>query len=428
VNHSLLQTVDLNKTYGSTLAATDINISIQRGRVHALVGENGAGKSTVIKMITGLVRPTSGHLRWEGDPITIHSPREAQSLGIVAVQQELTLVDTMTVAQNIWLGHEPYRAAGTIDRRAVMERSAGLIGSMELSIDPAATVGKLSLSEKQLVEILKALSYDPKLLILDEATSTLDDKEVEVLHGIVEKLRRAGCGIVFVSHRMKEIFQFCEFCTIMKDGRVVLETPTAEIDEPLIIAKMTGREVALRRPADALNAGIPLVPEDRKSEGLFVDRTVEENMVACSLKKCSRLGVLSASRMRSLVSSLTGRMDVKAPSPKESVRRLSGGNQQKVAVGRWLAEEYKVFLLIEPTRGIDVGTKTEIYELLRRLAARGAGIIVATNELIELVGLCDTVLVLFEHRLSNVLKSEEINEHNILTASFGHGGVHSYEN
>ncbi len=501
----LLQIIDLNKTYGSTVAAQNINISIQNARVHALVGENGAGKSTVIKMITGLVRPNNGQLRWEGQPIAIHSPREAQSLGIVAVQQELTLVDTMTVAQNIWLGHEPYRPTGTIDRKAMNARSADLIGSMGLTFDPATPVGKLSLSEKQLVEILKALSFDPKLLILDEATSTLDDREVEVLHGIVGKLLGKNCGIVFVSHRMKEIFQFCEYCTIMKDGQVVFEHETADIDEQLIITKMTGREmsqgfpaknrsvesasvlldvkglqtrsglhdvnfelhageilgigglqghgqvelleslfglravtggrvtldgheISLRKPGDALNAGIALVPEDRKSEGLFIDRTVEENMVACSFNECSRFGVLSTSRIRSLVRSLIERMDIKAPSAKETVRRLSGGNQQKVAVGRWLAKQFKVFLLIEPTRGIDVGTKSEIYGLLRKLAAEGVGIIVATNEMIELVGLCDTVLVLFEQGIATILRFGDISEHNILSASFGHGMASAHEN
>lgn len=505
MNSVLLQTIDLNKTYGSTVAAQEINISIQNARVHALVGENGAGKSTVIKMITGLVRPNSGQLRWEGQPIAVHSPREAQSLGIVAVQQELTLVDTMTVAQNIWLGHEPYRSAGTIDRKAMNSKSAELISSMGLSFDPTTTVGKLSLSEKQLVEILKALSLNPRLLILDEATSTLDDREVEVLLGIVGKLRTANCGIVFVSHRMKEIFQFCEYCTIMKDGRVVFEHETADIDEQLIIAKMTGREmsqgfpaknpnvesanvllevkglrtrgglhdidfelhageilgigglqghgqvelleslfglrtvtdgrvtlagreISLRRPGDALEAGIALVPEDRKSEGLFIDRTVEENMVACSFAECSRFGVLSASRVKSLVSSLIERMDIKAPSAKETVRRLSGGNQQKVAVGRWLAKQFKVFLLIEPTRGIDVGTKSEIYGLLRKLTAQGVGIIVATNEMIELVGLCDTVLVLFEQGIATALRLNDITEHNILSASFGHNIASAHEN
>ena len=491
--------MDLTKTYGPTQAAQDINLSFEGGRVHALIGENGAGKSTVIKMITGLVRPTRGHLLWQGQPIDIHTPREAQSRGIVAVHQELTLVDTMTVAQNIWLGHEFYTPLGTIHRKELNRQSSALIQSMGLSFQPDTLVSKLSLSEKQLVEILKALSYNPQLLILDEATSTLDDKEVGILHGIVQKLLARDCSVVFVSHRMKEVFQFSEFCSIMKDGCVVFEEKTASLDERLIITRMTGREMSqgfppknhnlsssrtllsvkglstrngirevsfqlrsgeilgvgglqghgqvelveslfgmktvtdgtteidgvstiLRSPRDALRSGIALVPEDRKSEGLFIDRTVEENMIACSFEECTRFGVLSPARVRALVDSLVKKMDIRFPSVKDSVRRLSGGNQQKVAVGRWLARHFGIFLLIEPTRGIDVSTKFEIYTLLRELAKEGVGIIIATNEMIELVGLCDSVLVMFERRISKELSAAEISEHSILAASFSHGG------
>ena len=494
---SLLETLDLNKTYGPTVAAQDVTITLQPGRVHALIGENGAGKSTVIKMITGLVHPTSGHIRWQGRLLDIHSPLEARSLGIVAVHQELTLVDTLTIAQNVWLGHEPFRRMGTIDYKEMNDASTKLIRSMGLSLDPSILVGKLSLSEKQLVEILKALSLNPQLLILDEATSTLDDKEVEVLLGIVRTLCSENRAVLFVSHRMKEIFQFCEYCSIMKDGRVVFESDTASLNEHLVITKMTGREISqafppknvnqnttktlvkvegvatrsglheitfqlrpgeilgigglqghgqtelmeslfglrtitegsveidgkkitLRNAPDALRAGIALVPEDRKSEGLFIDRTVEENMIACSFSDCTRMGVISRSRVRALVRTIVETMDVKAPSLRESVRRLSGGNQQKVAVGRWLTTHFKVLLLMEPTRGIDVGTKIEIYGLLRELANAGVGIIITTNEMIELVGLCDRVLVMFEKGISTELVGARISEHNILAASFGH--------
>jgi ABC-type sugar transport system ATPase subunit len=498
VTGPLLETLELCKTYGATTAAAEVNLRLEAGRVHALIGENGAGKSTVIKMITGLVRPTSGHLRWQGEQRGIHSPLDARSLGIVAVHQELTLVDTMTIAQNIWLGHEPLGPIGTIDRKGMNLASSGLFQSVGLSLDPTTAVGKLSLSEKQLVEIFKALSLNPRLLILDEATSTLDDKEVELLHGIVQKLCAEGCAVLFVSHRIKEIFQFCEYCSVMKDGRIVFEGRMVDLNEQLIITKMTGRElsqgfpaksktpstsetlldvrglstrqglqditfqlrpgeilgvgglqghgqaplleslfglreisggtvevegrrIALRSPRDAMGAGIALVPEDRKSEGLFIDRTVEENIIACSLDQCTHAGVISRSRVRELTGSIVAKMGVKAPSLSASVRRLSGGNQQKIAVGRWLSTSFKVLLLIEPTRGIDVATKFEIYGLLRQLASSGVGIIVTTNEMIELVGLCDRVLVMFEKRIWTELEGESISEHNILAASFGHG-------
>jgi ABC-type sugar transport system ATPase subunit len=497
VTGPLLETQGLSKTYGPTIAAHNVSIILQPGRVHALVGENGAGKSTVIKMITGLVHPASGRLQWEGKPREIHSPREAQYLGIVAVHQELTLIDTLSVAQNIWLGHEPFGRIRTINYKEMELKSAGLIQSMGVSFDPSTLVGKLSLSEKQLVEILKALSLNPKLLILDEATSTLDDREVEILHGIVSRLRSENRAVLFVSHRMKEIFQFCEYCSVMKDGKVVFEDDIGRMDEQLIIRKMTGREItqgfpdknqgedgsktlmdiqglgtrnglhgisfrvrareilgigglqghgqvelleslfglrpitrgsveingkktAIRSASDALRAGIALVPEDRKSEGLFIDRTIEENMIACSFRDCTRMGVIVGSRVRRLVESIAEKMQVKAPSLKDPVRRLSGGNQQKVAVGRWLTTNFKVLLLIEPTRGIDVATKSEIYGLLRELANAGVGIIITTNEMIELVGLCDRVMVMFEKGIFTELLGADISEHNILAASFGH--------
>ena len=494
----LLETLGLNKTYGATVAAYDVNITVEAGRVHALVGENGAGKSTIIKMVTGLVRPTSGHLRWQGKQRDIHSPLEARSLGIVAVHQELTLVDTLTIAQNIWLGHEPFARLGTVNYKEMNLASLRLFQSMGLSFDPTTRVGKLGLSEKQLIEIIKALSLNPKLLILDEATSTLDDKEVAVLLGIVQKLRAQGCAILFVSHRMKEIFQFCEYCSIMKDGKVVFENSIADLNEQMVIMKMTGRELSqgfpakngshqtqrilldvhdlstrhglhditfqlrsreilgigglqghgqaqlleslfgldaiktgsveidgkrtvLKSPGDALRAGIAPVPEDRKSEGLFIERTVEENMIACSFGNCTYFGVISPSLSQALVHSIVEKMDVKAPSLNAPVRRLSGGNQQKVAVGRWLTTKFKVLLLIEPTRGIDVATKFEMYSLLRQLANTGVGIIITTNEMIELVGLCNRVLVMFERHISTELSGDDISEHNILAASFGHG-------
>ena len=493
----LLETENLTKNYGATIAAQNVSIKLASGRVHALVGENGAGKSTIIKMMTGLVRPTSGHIKWQNVVTDFHSPHKARSLGVVAVHQELTLADNLTIAQNIWLGHEETRSLGTIDLKKLSIKSTELIKSMGLEFDPTMTVGKLSLSEKQLVEILKALSLNPKLLILDEATSALAENDVERLYKTVRKMSVKGCSVLFVSHRMKEIFRFCDFCSIMKDGRIVFEDSINNLDEHLIIMKMTGRDlsqnfppknheagaqrpllrvqnlctraglrdisfelhrgeilglgglkghgqvdllkslfgmdtitagfvsvegrkVSLRNSHSALSQGIVLVPEDRKSEGLFIDRSVEENMIACSFDRCAPLGVLSHRLVKDTVKSLVEKMGVKAPSVKEPVRRLSGGNQQKIAVGRWLQSDFKVLLLIEPTRGIDIGTKLELYRLLRNLARKGAGIIVSTNEIIELVGLCDRVLVMFEKTVASELAGEEISEHNIVSSSFGH--------
>jgi ABC-type sugar transport system ATPase subunit len=504
VSPALLETLGLEKSYGATRAAQDVSLAFQAGRVHALVGENGAGKSTVIKMITGLVRPSGGRILWRGEPVSLHAPRAARSLGIVAVQQEMTLVDTLSVARNIWLGHEPLSAIGTVDRRRLALDSERLIASMGLSLDPERLVEGLSIAEKQMVEILKALSLEPSLLVLDEATSTLGDREVELLHAIVRKLQAEGRAIAFVSHRMKEVFRFCDDCSVMKDGRVVFQDEIAQLDERRVIEKMIGRDMSqgfpakqaipdaaedllrvdhlstrsglrdvsfrlrpgeilgigglqghgqvelleclfglgsatkgtievegrrlsLRRSSDALRAGIVLVPEDRKTQGLFIDRTVEENLIACSFGDCAPFGFISRRKAGALVARIVERMKVKAPDIKEPVRRLSGGNQQKVALGRWLPSGFKVLLLREPTRGIDVGTKFEIYGLLRELAATGVGIIISTSEIIELVGLSDRVLVMLEKGISAELAPGAISERTILAASFGHSLGESHE-
>ncbi len=497
MSSALLETLGLEKSYGATRAAQDVSLAFEAGKVHALVGENGAGKSTVIKMVTGLVRPSGGRILWRGGEVSLHAPRDARSLGIVAVQQEMTLVDTLSVARNIWLGHEPLGAIGTVDRRRLALDSERLIASMGLSLDPERLVEGLSIAEKQMVEILKALSLEPSLLVLDEATSALGDREVELLHAIVRKLQAEGRAIAFVSHRMKEVFQFCDYCSVMKDGRVVFQDETSNLDERRVIEKMIGRNMSqgfpakrpipdaakdllrvdhlsirsglrdvsfrlrageilgigglqghgqvelleclfglapatkgtievegrrlsLRRSSDALRAGIVLVPEDRKTQGLFIDRTVEENLIACSFGDCAPLGFISRSKAGALVAKIVSRMKVKAPDIKEPVRRLSGGNQQKVALGRWLPSGFKVLLLREPTRGIDVGTKFEIYGLLRELADTGVGIIISTSEIIELVGLSDRVLVMLEKGISAELAPGGISERTIVAASFGH--------
>jgi ABC-type sugar transport system ATPase subunit len=216
VDTFLLETENLTKNYGATVAAKNVSMRLASGRVHGLVGENGAGKSTIIKIITGLVRPSSGNIKWQDIIVAFHSPRDARSLGIVAVHQELTTVDTLTIAQNIWLGHEDTNWAKVIAQKTLEMKSRALIESMGLELDPNMTVSRLSLSEKQLVEILKALSLKPKLLILDEATSALDENEVEMLYKTIKTLTASGCSVLFVSHRMKEIFQFCDFCSILK--------------------------------------------------------------------------------------------------------------------------------------------------------------------------------------------------------------------
>jgi ABC-type sugar transport system ATPase subunit len=492
----LLKAEKLSKTYGATVAALDVDISLYSGKVHALVGENGAGKSTVIRILTGLVHPNSGEIIYDNQLIDLHSPHQARDLGIVAVHQELTLVDNLSIAQNIWLGHEPLTRFGTVSKKLIHDWAIEMITAIGLSLDARLPVSKLSLADKQLVEIVKALSSHPRLLILDEATSALGEKEVDLLHTVVRDLVNKGSAVLFVSHRMNEIFQFCDTCSVMKDGKIVYKDEIVNMDEHLIIEKMTGRElnksyptkntsikrlkpllslkdistskglnginlelysgeilgigglqghgqiellnaiygldakeegivfledlpVNIHNPYQALKNGIALVPQDRKTEGLFIDRSVEENFIACAFRKCMKFGVLQKHHSRRLIDTGVEKMSIKISSTKQLVRTLSGGNQQKIAIGRWLNLDLKILLLIEPTRGIDIGTKFEIYRILRSLADSGVGILITTNEMVELVGLCDRVLVMFEKRIVQELIGPMITEKNIAYSSFG---------
>ncbi|KUO75901.1 MAG: hypothetical protein APF77_07720 [Clostridia bacterium BRH_c25] len=498
----VLETINLTKYYNQNRGIENINLKFFKNNVHALIGENGAGKSTLIKILTGLILPNDGKILWNGKEIGLQRPQDALKKGIAAVQQELTLVDTMSIAQNIYLGHAPKGKLGMINSRKMEEQAAELLDELDLKLPLRKLVGELELADKQLVEIAKVLSYNPELIILDEATSTIGSKEVDRLYEVVQKLKNRGKSIVFVSHRMVELFKFCDSCTIFKDGLQVKDAKMSELDTDQIISAMagcsvecsfpskyeslendvkrklgkeilevkdlsteggleqislyaksgeilglgglqghgqvellqtlfgigkitgghisiSGKKVRIRNPIDAMDAGIKLVPLDRKTQGLFVELSVGENIIPCALDIISKAGVISKEKQENTISDLVGKLSIRVASAVQTVKYLSGGNQQKIALGKWLLKPSKVLLLIEPTRGIDVRTKTEIYNLLRELANSGYAIIVSSNEILELIGLCDRVLVLFERKISCELSGEELTEDNILNASFG---------
>lgn len=498
----LLETINLSKYYNQNRGIENINSKFFKNHVHALIGENGAGKSTLIKILTGLILPNDGKILWKGEETRFQKPQDALKTGIAAVQQELTLVDTMNIAQNIYLGHAPKGKLGMIDIGKMEKQAAELLGELGLKLPVRKLVGELELADKQLVEIAKVLSYNPELIILDEATSTIGSKEVDRLYEVIQKLKSKGKCIVFVSHRMGELFRFCDSCTIFKDGLQVLEANMSELDTDRIITAMagcavecsfpkkydslekdirdrlgrevlevknlsteggleqislrarsgeilglgglqghgqvellqtlfgigkitgghisvTGKKVRIQSPRTAMIAGIKLVPLDRKTQGLFVELSVGENIIPCALDLISNGGVISKEKQKNTISHLVEKLSIKVASTTQIVKYLSGGNQQKIALGKWLLKSSKVLLLIEPTRGIDVRTKTEIYNLLRELANAGYAIIVSSNEMLELIGLCDRVLILFEHKISCELSNNELTEANILNASFG---------
>lgn len=500
--HKVLEVRELAKYYNNNRAIEGISLAFHEGNAHALIGENGAGKSTLIKCITGLVRPDAGQILCEGEPIIFKNPHQAISKGIVAVHQELSLVDTMTVSQNIWLGHEPKNTCGVVQRAKMEEKSRELIQSLGVKLDVRKISGRLNLADKQIVEILKVFSYDPKIMIFDEATSTLGQEEVERLYQVISILKSKGKSIVFVSHRMNEIFKFCDTCTIFKDGLQVMDANVNELNTGKIIEYMTGYELDdsfpkklhqmecdktahlnrtvmkirnlstesglsdisidvksgeilgigglqghgqinllnalfgleklksgeielngeplhLQNPLQAMKEGIFLVPQDRKTQGLFLELSAAENIIACHTNGISKNGVISRRKETQAVQEIISRLEVKISHATQMVKYLSGGNQQKIALGKWLLKTGKVFLLIEPTRGIDIKTKVEIYELLRKLALNGYAVVMSSNELLELIGLCDRIAVLFEKKMATVLECGEINEQNVLNAAFG---------
>ncbi len=488
----------LTKSFAGNVVLRDVQFEARPGEIHALVGENGAGKSTFINLLTGVHSPDAGELAIAGQSFGRLTPHHADALGIATVHQELSLCPHLTVAENVHLGAPPTRR-GLLDRRAMEASVRGELHEIGVSIDPSLLVNELTLAEQQLVEFAKATIRRPRVLILDEATSALDSSQTTILFDYLRRMRAAGACIIFVSHRMEEIFGVCDRITVFRNGEYVATVATAEtstsdlvqmmigrrveeayppkplldavLGEPVVLSarnlaadrrfdnvsfdlhrgeilgigglqgqgqhdllealfglhsptgdvQIDGKPVSISSERDAISRGIAYVPEDRKTEGLIVQLSVGENLLLPSLPRLSHGGVLAGGEQR-LVSELIQRMDVRLRSPRQALARLSGGNQQKVAIAKWLPLAPSIYLLAEPTRGIDVGTKQEIYRLMRELTAAGASILLISSDTIELVGLCDRVLVMYERQPVAMLTGDEVTEANVVHAAVAGGG------
>ncbi|MFN8418253.1 MAG: sugar ABC transporter ATP-binding protein [Anaerolineae bacterium] len=491
----------INKHFGGTIALKDASFSCQAGSIHALIGENGAGKSTMIKILSGVTIPDSGTILINGKPSTVHSPADAAQQGIVAVFQELSLMPTLTVAENIFIADPPRNRFGLIDQKRLSERTRQFCGELGFEhIDPDALVSELPLATRQLVEITKALSRNPRVLILDEGTSALSIHDVNLVFRVIRRMRDEGRSVIFISHRMSEVEEIADTLTIFRDGEDVGSFPMGGVGRDEMVHLMIGRKLEqvfppkpevkpsttaaplleLRNlgweqaltdisfsvgkgeivglggldgqgqgellfalfgllrglhgqiviegqprnidgPAAAAQAGInlALIPEDRKTEGLVLPMGVGSNITMSILDKLSNFGLIDQKREQASIQRTIERLQIKTPSSRLRARSLSGGNQQKLVIGKWLLTEAKIYLLHDPTRGIDVGTKQEIYQLMRALADNGAGILFFSTELSELVGMADRVLVLYEGRIFRELKGAEITEKNIVSAALG---------
>jgi ABC-type sugar transport system ATPase subunit len=492
----LLEAEGLYKRYGGVRALNGASLAVRAGEVHALVGENGSGKSTLLKIVSGLLRPDAGSISLAGEQVDFRSPTEALRQGIATVTQETTLALDLSVAENVFLGHRMARRAGVIDWGSTRRRALAALRRLGLEIDTSLPVRRLRTDQRQLVEIARALSMDARVLILDEPTSSLTEDEVESLFRAVRALREQGVATIFVSHRLKEVYELAGHITVLRDGETVGSGPAHEIGRPQLIQLMVGRDLVdalpsaaaetgsgaalrvrglsidgaldgvdldvapgeivglagllgagrsellealfglrrpragtieihgaqarLRSPRDAIGCGLALVPADRKLQGLVQRMTVRENLVMAATSSTLRVLPPRTATEQPLVTAAVESMRIRAQSPRAAVGTLSGGNQQKVVLGKWLATEPRVLMLDEPTRGVDVGAKAEIYRLLFEAAEAGVAILVSSSENPELLTLCDRVVVLFRGRISATLTRDEATEARIAHFAGGH--------
>jgi rhamnose transport system ATP-binding protein len=471
-----LQVRDIEKEYPGVRALSGVSFDVRAGEVHALLGENGAGKSTLIKIMSGVVQPDKGAILVDGVETRLSGPDDARRAGVATIYQELLLFPELSVAENIFLGHAPKGRFGRIDLGEMRERARALVASLEIDdLDPDMMVGRLSVGNRQRVEILRALSHDARVLIMDEPTAALTEADVRRLFDIVRRLRARGVGIVYISHRMDEIFEISDRVTVLRDGAYIGTRATRDTNSPELVEMMVGRRiealfpkvevpigetaleardlvakpmtrgvslsvrageivglaglvgsgrselaqtlfgvtpaesgeirlsgkpVAIRSPAQARALGLAYVPEDRGSQGLVRPMSVKHNLSLAALIGLTRFGFIDRAAEQRLAEDAVKRFDVKTSSLDEAAGRLSGGNQQKVVLGKWLANRPKVLILDEPTRGIDVGAKAEIHRLMGELAKQGVAILMISSELPEVLGMSDRVLVMREGRIA----------------------------
>jgi ABC-type sugar transport system ATPase subunit len=491
----LVRMSGIRKEFPGVLALDGVDFELEAGEIHGLAGENGSGKSTLVKILYGAQQPDAGTVEIDGEPVSFSGPRRAIERGIVAISQELTLAPTLTVAENVLMGRLPRRGR-VVDWREAHRQAREALEQLGVHVDSRARVGDLSIELQQEVEVARAVSAESRVLVLDEATSSLSEAATERLLERLEQLRGRGVAIVFISHRLRELYRCCARVTVLRDGRLIATAPLAETDERALVGMMVGREITdlfskrtiargapvltvqglttadgavrdasfevhageivgvaglvgcgkselalalggavraegtialggkpvrLRSPRVAIRSGIGLIPEDRKRSAILPTRSVLHNLSAAWATRLSRAGVLNVAEERRMAAESVARFGVRTPSLAAPVVQLSGGNQQKVVLGRWFALSPELVVLSEPTRGIDVGAKSEVYRLIQDMAERGAAVLMISSELPELLGLSDRILVMFRSRIRAELVTAAATEAEIAAVAFGHG-------
>lgn len=486
-NNYILTLKNITKEFPGVKALDDVTINIERGTIHGLVGENGAGKSTLIKVLAGIYQPNKGEIILDGKPCRFNSPIEARRAGISVVHQEIKLAEPLSVAENMFLGNVQLKN-GLVDWKGMRRRAWEIVEDLGMDIDINAQVSSLTVAKKQIVEIMHAINNNSRILIMDEPSAVLTDRELEVMFRIVKQLRDKGITIIYISHRLDEIFGLCSNVSVLRDGRHIDTIPVASVDRQGLINMMVGREMGQEYPkevgnvggtilevknlsrgilqdisfevksgevfgisglvgagrtelarailgidkpesgevyvrgkkvhyrtfADAIRDGLGLIPEDRKLQGLVQIMSVKRNTTLVNMKRVLRAGVISSSLEEKLSKEYADKLHVVTPSMETEVQYLSGGNQQKVVIAKWLFQNSEILFLDEPTRGIDVGAKAEIYRLINRMAKEGKTIIMISSEMPELLGMCDRIMVMHEGHKMGELNAAEATQEKIM--------------
>ncbi len=490
----ILNMQKIRKEFPGVVALDDAGLELRRGEVHILLGENGAGKSTLVKILSGAHELTSGEIILFGEKVTIRSPKHARELGIAIIYQELNLIPSLTAAENIFLGREITNTLGLIDASVLREKAETLLSSLGLNIDCTEPVKHFGIAQRQMIEVAKALSLNARVLIMDEPTSALSETEINQLFSAIRKLKATGVSVIYISHRMEEIFEIGDRVTVLRDGKYVGTRNVAETSKAELVKMMVDRELneqyprnrsgigdevlrlenistrgglkditfslhkgeilgisgllgsgrselaraifgvdkttsgrifvkgqlqKIGSPRAAISQRIGYLTEDRKSQGLVLNLSVKENITLASLDSCSRLGVIRFDREEDLAGSYARSLRIKTPNLSQKALHLSGGNQQKVVLAKWLCSKAEIFIFDEPTRGIDVGSKVEIYRLMNDLTASGVAIIMISSDLPEILGMSDRILIMHQHTLVADMGIEDANPEVVMRYALG---------
>lgn len=396
----ILRFENIRKEYPGVTALKDINLSLKKGDIHALVGENGAGKSTLIKLLTGAIEKSSGKIFYQGKEIKNNSPIKSLEMNIIPVYQELNMIPTLSVCDNIFYGHEKTKGI-TLDKKAMRDKTKELLKEVGLNLSPKTKARELSVGNQQLVEIAKALIKDVEVLILDEPTASLTEIEKENLFQIIKDFQKKGISIIYISHRLDEVLELADTITVLRNGEVIDPKTAGEVFINGVLKKID-------RPKDAVDEKITFITEDRKNLGLMLDLSVLENVTYASLNTVTKNGRIDKEEEKRRVEEILEKLNVKYASLDEEVGNLSGGNQQKVVIAKWLLTNASILIFDEPTRGIDVGSKEEIYRILRNLAKEGKSIILISSENEEIMNITDRVLVMSKGEIASEYQSEDL--------------------